>query len=248
MSYRLPCDHCGRAYPVEPRQAGDVITCECGAKLQIPTMLKIKRLEPWVEDEAPKSDDVETNEKKAPETVDAATADATKESAATEKKPKLSAKRRALFLLAALVFVGSVFFVARNVKTPDPRRVFYKQTTYDLGDGRKIRRDSSPITMEDYSFYYATDFSDPQRRTFIITNEYFDYMSPFELVRYFELVKNLEMSDNFYENFEALKTRRVITLVSASIMALVSLIVALYALFAKETQKQVGSMRGSEWR
>ena len=219
-------------------------------------MLKIKRLEPWVDEEAAKSDDAETksatDESNASAPASSTTAEAapatSNDAEKSDKKTGLSASRRALFLLAAIVFVVSVFFVARNVKTPDPKRIFYKQTTYELGDGRKIMRDSSPITMEDYGFYFATDFNDPQRRTYLINDDYFDYMTPFDLVRYFDFVKSPEMSDNFYENFEALKARRVIILVAASVAALISLIVALYALFAKENQKQVGAMRGSEWR
>ena len=32
--------------PIEPRQAGEEIVCRCGAKLQAPTMLEIRALEP----------------------------------------------------------------------------------------------------------------------------------------------------------------------------------------------------------
>ncbi len=42
--YLLPCS-CGRKTPVEPRQAGQLIECPCGAPLQIPTLLKLADLQ-----------------------------------------------------------------------------------------------------------------------------------------------------------------------------------------------------------
>ncbi len=42
--YLLPCS-CGEKIPVEPRQAGQTISCTCGTSLEVPPMLQIKRLE-----------------------------------------------------------------------------------------------------------------------------------------------------------------------------------------------------------
>lgn len=44
IQYLLPCS-CGRKTPVETRQAGGSIVCECGATLDIPRLLEMKRLE-----------------------------------------------------------------------------------------------------------------------------------------------------------------------------------------------------------
>ena len=44
--YRLTCQ-CGKEYPVEASQAGRTIECTCGVRLNIPSMLKIKRLPLW---------------------------------------------------------------------------------------------------------------------------------------------------------------------------------------------------------
>lgn len=44
-SYLLPCS-CGQKVRVEPRQAGEVVRCSCGASLEAPTMLKMATLEP----------------------------------------------------------------------------------------------------------------------------------------------------------------------------------------------------------
>jgi len=42
--FLLPCA-CGKTIPVEPVQAGNRIHCQCGAELQIPTLLAMRRLE-----------------------------------------------------------------------------------------------------------------------------------------------------------------------------------------------------------
>ena len=241
IRYALPCDACGRRHPVETSQAGGQIDCECGATIRIPTMLKIKRLDPWedADAETPK----ETQE--APATTPVAPS--TPESPAAPKARKLSARRRGLFIVASLAFVVSVFFCARAIKTPPPIAVFYKQTVYDLGDGRKVRRDTTPTTYGDYCFYFFTDYSNPERPTYLVDDQLIDMMSPFVTIQYFTYLKELPMSDNFYENYEALKTRRYLYLGGFGFLAFVSLVVALLALFVKESQKQVGSMRGSSW-
>lgn len=42
--YLLPCS-CGRKLPVDLAQAGNRIHCECGAQLEVPTLLHLKRLD-----------------------------------------------------------------------------------------------------------------------------------------------------------------------------------------------------------
>lgn len=44
IQYLLPCS-CGRKIPVETRQAGGSISCECGASLEVPRLLEVKKLE-----------------------------------------------------------------------------------------------------------------------------------------------------------------------------------------------------------
>lgn len=45
MQYLLPCA-CGRTIPVDLGQAGQTLTCECGHKLEVPTLRGIKALPP----------------------------------------------------------------------------------------------------------------------------------------------------------------------------------------------------------
>ena len=42
--YLLPCT-CGRSITVSPRQAGQEVTCECGAAVDVPTMRQLRQLE-----------------------------------------------------------------------------------------------------------------------------------------------------------------------------------------------------------
>lgn len=44
-TYLLPCS-CGRETPVEPRQAGETVLCECGRTCAVPTMREIQNLHP----------------------------------------------------------------------------------------------------------------------------------------------------------------------------------------------------------
>ena len=296
MSYRLTCE-CGRAYPIETRQSGQTFQCECGKTLQIPTMLKMKRLPLWEEsasslDEAPNGSSASSvnspanskdsvasgsvasgsvaSDSVASDSVASETRDVAPSSKQSSNKPsiinadssasqankptnkstcnKLSSKRFGLLVVAGLVFVVSVFFFCRNVPTPNPRAVFYKQTTFSLDDGRKIKRDSTPITESDFYFYYFTDFSAPNRPTYPVSDELIDAMVPFIAYQYFNYVRDLNLSDNFYENYDAIKTKRVLSLYGFGIVALIALAIALYAIFAKESVKQVGTMRGSDWR
>lgn len=43
--YLLPCN-CGKKIVVEPGQAGQSIRCACGAELEVPTLMALRRLDP----------------------------------------------------------------------------------------------------------------------------------------------------------------------------------------------------------
>jgi hypothetical protein len=43
-TYLLPCD-CGRKIPVEAPQAGEIVTCACGASIEVPTLMGLRALE-----------------------------------------------------------------------------------------------------------------------------------------------------------------------------------------------------------
>lgn len=241
MQYRLTCK-CGRAYPVETGQAGGTISCECGETIQIPTMMKIKRLPEWDEGAESEPEEGAQENSKAPETDVAE-----KKTDAKPKKERLSSKRKGLFIVAGLFLVVSVFFFTFIIShKPDPRMVFYKQINYKLEDGRNIKRDSTPILEEDFGFYYLQDPYTNQ--TYEMNDLSIEHLTDFYAYQYFNYLKKLDLSDNFYENYDAVLTKWRLWVIAWGVVALASLVGAMCALFIKESDKQVGVMRGEGWK
>ena len=44
MIYLLPCPSCQQSIPVEVVQAGEVVSCDCGAEVAVPTLREIRQL------------------------------------------------------------------------------------------------------------------------------------------------------------------------------------------------------------
>ncbi len=244
--YQLPCSACDRSHPIETSQAGQTIACECGATLKIPTMLKIKRLPLWSED-APDDDATNAEPTAAAQAASLSQLPPSSPVAdATPPKQRLSTKRRGLFVAASFLTLVGAFFFCSNLRPTNPLAIFYKRVEYASGDGKTVRRDSSPIDRLDYAFYFLDD--PINRRVYLVNDDLIDNMSFYHSYHYLDAVKKLEMSDNFYENYEALKSRRVIFLAMFGAATLIGLVFALVALFAPESQKQIGTMRGADWR
>ena len=237
--YQLTCSSCQRQIPIETSQAGQTVVCECGESLRVPTMLKIKRLPLWSDDgDVPADETASADETSNVETPVAAPT--------TPAAPASSGKRWGLFAVAAVFTVVGAFFLCRNVQPVNPLGVFYKRVEYASGDGKTVRRDSSPIDYRDYSFYFLDD---PVNKGVYYVDDYLiDNMSFFHSYHYLDSVKALEMSDNFYENYEALKSRRVISLVMSGVATFCGFALALFALLAPEKRRNVGAARGDAWR
>ena len=245
--YQLTCPRCNRSTPIETSQAGQSLSCECGETLRVPTMLKIKRLPLWAADETENADSpTETPTADAPIALPPSNVPASFEAAAPSPSPAASSgKRWGLFAIAALVTVVGAFFFCSNLRTPDPRAVFYKRVVYASGDGKTIRRDSSPIDALDYSFYYLNDTLN--ERVYLVDDYLIDNMSFFHAYHYLDAVKKPELSDNFYENYEAIKSSRVIFRVMSAVATLLGFALALFALLAPEKRRNVGAARGDAW-
>ena len=52
--YLLPCS-CGRKIAIQVVQSGQTVECECGRRLDVPTMLQIRSLEPVEEEASPRA-------------------------------------------------------------------------------------------------------------------------------------------------------------------------------------------------
>ena len=239
--YQLTCPSCQRQIPIETSQAGQTLPCECGETLRVPTMLKMKRRPVWPDDgETVSADSIAA-------TVDDASNAETPAAASTSSvaTPATSGKRWGLFAVAAVFTVVGAFFLCRNIQPVNPLGVFYKRVEYASGDGKTVRRDSSPIDYRDYSFYFLDD---PVNKGVYYVDDYLiDNMSFFHSYHYLDSVQKLEMSDNFYENYEALKSRRVISLVMSGVATRCGFALALFALLAPENRRNVGAARGDAW-
>ena len=44
MTYLLPCTSCQQSISVEAVQAGDVVSCDCGTEVAVPTLREVRRL------------------------------------------------------------------------------------------------------------------------------------------------------------------------------------------------------------
>lgn len=248
IRYQLTCPRCQRPTPIETSQAGQSLSCECGELLRVPTMLKIKRLPLWDDDGTAAA--AAPTESPADAVQNASTPDADAAPSASVAAPAnpaaSSGKRWGLFAVAALVTVVGAFFFCANLRTPDPRAVFYKRVVYASGDGKTVRRDSSPIDALDYSFYFLHDALND--RVYLVDDYLLDNMSFFHAYHYLDAVKKPELSDNFYENYEAIKSRVVIYRVMSGVATLLGFALALFALLAPEKRRNVGAARGDAWR
>ena len=92
-SYLLPCS-CGQKVRVEPRQAGEVVTCSCGVSLEAPTMLQMAALE--MADSEPES----------------------------PRPPKVWGVRQSLSLLGAALFLTALGLAALNLYDRPPPPAF----------------------------------------------------------------------------------------------------------------------------
>lgn len=203
-------------------------------------MLKIKRLPLW------DADDAETAADSASPSAETSVAASPSASTSVASNAASSNRRWGLFAVAAVFTIVGAFFFCRNVLPVNPLGVFYKRVVYASGDGKTVRRDSSPIDLLDYSFYFLDD--PVNQRVYYVDDSLLDNMSFFHSYHYLDSVKKLEMSDNFYENYEALKSRRAISLVMSGVATLCGFALALFALLAPEKRRNVGTARGDVWR
>ena len=248
--YRLTCQ-CGKEYPVEASQAGRTIECTCGVRLNIPSMLKIKRLPLWDGEPAAEPDpSAEKESSAAPIPEDSApleSAHSEPPAAARSKTPaarklKLPAARKGLAVVGTFgLLLFSALFVKTLCSTPKPIDVLNIQRFY-VSDGKVIQRDSNPIEPSDAYFFVTKD-------NYVVNDSTIDLMTPVYSVEYFDYLKTgLNLSDNFYDKYDSLIVRRRIMMVFYAILAGLSLIAAVVPLFLSKEQKTVGAARGSDWK
>ena len=253
--FKLTCP-CGIEHPVELSQAGRSVECACGRRLAIPSMLKMKRLPPWgQEDVAGRPAAVPEPGAEPPETVQVPAAEGTVPAAPQppaegaslsgaepKKRVKFPAARKGLLIAGIL---GFLFFSALLVRTvfnpPELIDVLNIQRFY-LDKGKVIQRDSNPIEGSDAYFFITKD-------GYIVNDSVIDRMTPVYSVEYFDYLKTgLNLSDNFYDKYDSLIVRHRLMMIFFGVLAGISLAAAAVPLFLPNVQKTVGAARGSDWK
>lgn len=238
--YQLSCD-CGKTYPVEISQAGQSIQCECGKSIQIPSMLKMKKLPLWLNESQINSDKADQNPDQSDNNQNFVPSESNKE------EKVLSGSRLGIFIIGlSVVLLGGWFFLRTISWKPHPLMVFTKQIMFANGD-KYVHRNSTPVTQDDYEFYLFNNQFD--RRDYIINDNVIDFMmTPIDNIIYLEnFKKGLELSENFYENYDEIKYFYKVKLVATIIFIILGLATAISPWFMPKKKKIVRTMRGTDW-
>ena len=232
--YKLVCE-CGEEHPVEISQAGRTITCTCGKKLPIPSMLKMKRLPGWETEGAASS---------APESEPAPVAEpasAPVSAPVPRRRSRVPAKRKGLLIAGVIgVILFSVLLIRALCNPPKPINVLQIQRYY-MDNGKVIARDSNPIAETDAYFFITRD-------NLIITDGTIDRFTPFYAMEYFDYLKTgLDLSDNFYDKYDSLYAGWKLTIALDGFLVLLSLAAGIFSFFIRGG-KTVGIQRGSAWK
>lgn len=246
VQYKLTC-RCGQSYPVNTSQAGRTIDCTCGETLNVPSMLKIKKLPVW-EESAPIGSAAGGSAvgglAAGGSAVDVRTGESVKNQ--KERKTRLSGRFGILLfgLLAMLIF--GFLFVRQFLCYPIPTQVFQKQREF-INDGNVVRRDSTPIELSDFYFYVNDDIIPgtwAEVNSWLIAR-----MTPYTAYTYFEYLSNgPRLSDNFYENYDTLKIQYWLKTGLFGALFLLAFLIPILAWLWPKKKTVVGVMRGSQWR
>ena len=285
MRYTFTCS-CGKKHPVETSSAGRELTCSCGKTTTLPSMLAMKKLPVW---EEPALETAASNVSDSSGGPTRRGVPKAGDSASKKKNSRFMNGSRLGILIVGLVLVAIFgwFFWQTVSRPPQPIAVFQKQRDFVL-DGSVVRRDSTPVTEEDFKFY--VDIINDENiglyqlaNSALITEEnleearkanpdvklgdrlllhevkkgqwveindwVIDQMTPYMAYEYFDLLKNgPALSDNFYENLEALKTQYRLKSGLYGLLLFLSLMICAVPWFMPKQAATVGAARGSEWK
>ncbi len=242
LQYKITCE-CGKSYPIEVSQAGQTLHCECGCSIAIPSMLRIKKLPVWEEKTV---ESMETQQKSDDSFADSTTEKT--QSVPSKKENKvhvLYGARFGIFITGIiLTLLFSFLFMEVINSPPKPINVFDKRINFKNGD-QIIHRNSTPLSQSDVEFYlFAFD-----GRTYYVSEELIGHFGAYDSVVYFENLKNgLNLSENFYDNFEEIKYQHRIAIVVMSIFLILSFLLIFVPWFMPRRRKVVGNIRGSVWK
>jgi len=217
LKYLLPCS-CGQDVPIETSQAGGNVLCNCGLSVQVPSLLKIKKLQ------------------LASETQSQSLLATTGAAVSTIQTPMGGRVHFGVFWIGLILTIVAGLYCAYTVlfSFPKPQDVLKKQRIYHYA-GKFATQDSTPIPMDEIEF-------------FIITEEYIDHFSPMQTIMYWNILKDgPAMSMNFRENYETFKDYYYLRCIGTGILVLLTLSVLISSFFLGQT-KTVGTRQGTVWK
>ncbi|MDO4587802.1 MAG: hypothetical protein Q4C95_10965 [Planctomycetia bacterium] len=246
LGYEFLCD-CGKKHRIEVSQAGQTIRCECEKSIKIPSMLKIKKMPLWLDEDKETKTESTTTTKATLQKDPSLIGNNKNEANNLRKQPVLKGNRLGVFIIGVVLFITSLFFFCCAFqRKPLPIDVFGKQTSFASGDN-VIFRNSSPVSESDYKFFLYYD--QPTQMTYIIGDNVLSAMSPYDAYLYFYTLSNgLDLSENFYDNFAEVKNMYRIRVVFFGILLLISFVICFIPWFMPRKNIVVGNIRGSEWK
>ena len=202
---------------VTEQQAGQKVSCSCGAELSVPSMMQVRQLQQVAESEIP----VSLKEKKV--------------------RTFRFTENWIVALLGWLILIpSSVFLIYLLFHQPIPADTAWIQRRY-TADGRDVWRDSYPLAPRDIDLLIGMN---PHGQYVTLTPDFFDYTDPFHIWYYYSRLKlGPELSDNFYEKFERLQSMHQIKLGVSGIGIFVACVLLILGYCLKKSalrQKQVG--------
>lgn len=229
--YLFPCS-CGKVQEIETSQAGQTIHCDsCGTERKVPSMMKIKDLEPAPTKEQAK---IETGNLRR----------------AFFYLGVLLLVPSAIFLALILYYLLYPFYpdlthpmierpiyhnVIAKLNYPHPRDVTGKKVFLTFGE-KKLYQDSTPLP-------------ETERQILWLQKEHFDAMSPIELFYHFQtLGSGPNFSYNFQENYQALKDAYWIRVTTGIVVFVLGLFFLIASFFMPKRNVEVIGWSGTDWR
>ena len=206
------------------------MNCSCGQQVQAPTLSGILKLEPVIEQESPKKEQI-----KLPK---------------YPSSRSIHAKQVVLLLGTAAFLVACVLFLYFALRYPKLHEVCLMQWRF-IHDGKVIGRDTQPISPRDFRLLVDNRITPPY---YLIWTEdaikrlpYIDY-HPILLVEMHDNLKGgLALSYNFNEKYEKLVFYYWARFVVFGVITMISLIILMVGIFLPKHVEDIGERGGESW-
>jgi ribosomal protein S27E len=153
----------------------------------------------------------------------------------TQRREETGVLRRGFFGFGLIVLVPSVIALIFFVNMyPHPREVSNKPVYFAYGNVM-LYQNSTPIPQYEHVILWTSD-------------EHIDMMSPFDLHRYFEVLKlGANFSYNFQMNYQELKYVYYTRIAVAALLVVLSLASIITSFFMPKRNVTIDGWLGSDW-